>query len=192
MADREHAGAVGHTAPQAGSVKPVPSSSQAGTGCFASGGPCKQVTAAVASNLMSVADTEANELEAIVAHGLLNSLAVMSGAAGTLLAYGHSLEDGDVDTLVAAIDAQSCVFTEGLKVLLEHSSVAFADAATAVSLGSGICGSLSIERRDQVLDMLVRRSRELKSALDGLVRGLPPEVLELLDSLNSPADITLA
>ena len=131
-------------------------------------------------------DTAPTDLEAVVAHGLLNSLAVMSGAAGTLLAYGSDLGDNDVETLVAAIDSQSCVFTEGLKVLLEHSSIAFADAATAVSLGSGVCGSLTAERRAQVLDMLVRRSRELKSALDGLVRGLPPEVLELLDSLNPP------
>lgn len=148
-----------------------------------------QEPAAVASKLMSVSDS--SELEAIVAHGLLNSLAVMSGAAGTLLTYGKELGDQDVETLVAAIDSQSCVFTEGLKVLLEHSSIAFADAATAVSLGSGVCGSVSPERRDAVLDMLVRRSRELKSALDGLVRGLPPEVLELLDSLNPQPSITL-
>ena len=127
-----------------------------------------------------------DELEAIVAHGLLNSLAVMSGAAGTILQYGSAMDEADVETLVAAIDAQSCVFTEGLKVLLEHASVTFVDAATAVSLGSGVCGRLPSERRDQVLDMLVRRSKELKSALDGLVRGLPPEVLELLDSLNPP------
>jgi hypothetical protein len=133
---------------------------------------------------------ETSELEAIVAHGLLNSLAVMSGAAGTLLAYGQEMKEQDVDTLVAAIDSQGCVFTEGLKVLLEHSSVTFADAATAVSLGSGVCSSLSAERRGQVLDTLVRRSRELKLALDGLVRGLPTEVLELLDSLN-PSTITL-
>ena len=127
------------------------------------------------------------ELEAVVAHGLLNSLAVMSGAAGTLLAYGATLADEDVDILVSAIDAQSCVITEGLKVLLEHSSAAFADAATAVSLGSAVCGRLPAERREHVLATLVRRARELKSALDGLVRGLPPEVLELLDSLNPPA-----
>jgi hypothetical protein len=129
-----------------------------------------------------LADT--SELEAIVAHGLLNSLAILSGAAGTLLAYGSAMGDGDVETLVSAIDAQSGVFVEGLKVLLEHSSVAFADAATAVSLGSAVCGSLSPERRNAVLTTLVRRSKELKAALDGLVRGLPPEVLELLDSLN--------
>ena len=129
---------------------------------------------------------DASELEAIVAHGLLNSLAVMSGAAGTLLAYGHAMDGGDVDTLVEAIDSQSCVFTEGLKVLLEHSSVSFADAATAVALGSGVCSRISADRREEVLATLVRRSRELKSALDGLVRGLPPDVLELLDSLNPP------
>ena len=131
--------------------------------------------------------TDVSELEAVVAHGLLNSLAVMSGAAGTLLAYGRDLGEADVETLVEAIDSQACVFTEGLKVLLEHSTVAFADAATAVALGSGVCGSLTADRREQVLDMLVRRSRELKSALEGLVRGLPPDVLELLDSLNPPA-----
>jgi K+-sensing histidine kinase KdpD len=133
--------------------------------------------------------TDATELEAIVAHGLLNSLAVLSGAAGTLLAYGGQLEDDDVATLVDAIDSQSEVFTEGLKVLLEHSSVAFADAATAVSLGAAVCGSVTEERRTEVLGMLVKRSKELKAALDGLVRGLPPEVLELLDSLGPAAEV---
>jgi hypothetical protein len=132
--------------------------------------------------------SDASELEAIVAHGLLNSLAVLSGAAGTLLAYGHQREDDDVATLVDAIDAQSGVFTEGLKVLLEHSSAALADAATAVSLGAAVCGSLSAERRNAVLTTLVRRSKELKSALDGLVRGLSPDVLELLDSLAPNAE----
>jgi K+-sensing histidine kinase KdpD len=132
--------------------------------------------------------TDASELEAIVAHGLLNSLAVLSGAAGTLLAYGASMEEEDVATLVTAIDEQSGMFTEGLKVLLEHSSVAFADAATAVSLGAAVCGSLSAERRAAVLTTLVKRSKELKTALDGLVRGLPPDVLELLDSLAPTAE----
>ena len=132
--------------------------------------------------------TDATELEAIVAHGLLNSLAVLSGAAGTLLAYGASMEEEDVATLVTAIDEQSGLFTEGLKVLLEHGSVAFADAATAISLGSGVCGSLRDENRTEVLTTLVRRSKELKSALDGLVRGLPPDVLELLDSLAPTAE----
>jgi len=132
--------------------------------------------------------TDATELEAIVAHGLLNSLAVLSGAAGTLLAYGSQMEEEDVMTLVTAIDEQSGVFTEGLKVLLEHSSVAFADAATAVSLGAAVCSSLPAERRAEVLATLVKRSKELKSALDGLVRGLAPEVLELLDSLTPTAE----
>ena len=132
--------------------------------------------------------TDATELDAIVAHGLLNSLAVLSGAAGTLLAYGNAMEDEDIATLVTAIDSQSEVFTEGLKVLLEHSSVAFADAATAVSLGAAVCGSLSADRRVAVLTTLVKRSKELKSALDGLVRGLPPEVLDLLDSLTPTAE----
>jgi hypothetical protein len=126
------------------------------------------------------------DLEAVVAHGLLNSLAVLSGAAATLLQFGSAMDEGDVATLVEAIDAQSCVFTEGLKVLLEHSSLAMADAATAVALGSAVCSSLPAEQRDRVLGTLVRRSRELRNVLDGLVRGLPSEVLDLLDSLNPP------
>jgi hypothetical protein len=132
--------------------------------------------------------TDATELDAIVAHGLLNSLAVLSGAAGTLLAYGSSMEEGDVATLVSAIDEQSGVFVEGVKVLLEHSTVTFADAATAVSLGAALCGSLSVERRAAVLTTLVKRSKELKAVLDGLVRGLPTEVIELLDSLTPAAE----
>jgi K+-sensing histidine kinase KdpD len=143
---------------------------------------------AVFAAKLEVVTTDATELEAIVAHGLLNSLAVLSGAAATLLAYGRDMEDEDVATLVMAIDAQSGVFTEGLKVLLEHSTVAFADAATAISLGAAVCGSLSAERRVHVLTTLVKRSKELKSALDGLVRGLPPDVLELLDSLTPTAE----
>lgn len=34
-------------------------------------------------------------------------------------------EANELEAVVAAIDSQSCVFTEGLKVLLEHSSIAF-------------------------------------------------------------------
>src|SRR3954452_12247656 len=124
-----------HKHPKAGSVRPVPLSYQAGTGRFASAGAGATRVRGEAGCMTSYA----TELEAIVAHGLLNSLAVLSGAAATLLAYGRQMEEEDVATLVTAIDAQSGVFTEGLKVLLEHSSVAFADAATAVSLGAGVC-----------------------------------------------------
>ena len=138
------------------------------------------------SGVVDAPDDGPTDLEAVVAHGLLNSLAVLSGAAATLLQFGAAMDDGDVATLVEAIDAQSCVFTEGLKVLLEHSSLAMADAATAVALGSAVCSSLPGDERDRVLSTLVRRSRELRHVLDGLVRGLPPEVLDLLDSLNPP------
>jgi hypothetical protein len=163
-------------------------SSQAGTGRFASAAGAAEQEEPAFTAKQRLVTTDATELEAIVAHGLLNSLAVLSGAAGTLLAYGRDMEDDDVAMLVEAIDAQSLVFLEGLRVLLEHSTVAFADAATAVSLGAAVCGSLSDERRAAVLTTLVTRSKELKSALDGLVRGLSPEVLELLDSLTPTAE----
>ena len=121
------------------------------------------------------------ELDAIVAHGLLNSLAIISGAAATILQYGPALGEDDVRVLTAAIDEQSAVFTDGLQVLVRHASDAFADAATAIALAAGVADHLDPEDRVIALQSLVNRSGMLRQVLDGLVRGLPAEVLSLLD-----------
>lgn len=121
------------------------------------------------------------ELDAIVAHGLLNSLAIISGAAATILQYGPALGEDDVRVLTAAIDEQSAVFTDGLQVLVRHASDAFADAATAIALAAGVADHLDPEDRVIALQALVNRSGMLRQVLDGLVRGLPAEVLSLLD-----------
>lgn len=121
------------------------------------------------------------ELEAIVAHGLLNSLAIISGAAATILEHGAALADDDVRVLTAAIDEQSTVFIDGLQVVIRHASDAFADAATAVALASGVAHHVGAGERRLALDALVRRAGLLRQALDGLVRGLPDEVVALLD-----------
>lgn len=121
------------------------------------------------------------ELDAIVAHGLLNSLAVISGAASTILQYGDVMGEDDLEVLAAAIEEQSSVFTDGLQVLVRHASDTFADAATAITLAAGVAHQVGPDDRRLALDALVRRAGLVRQALDGLVRGLPPEVIALLD-----------
>lgn len=121
------------------------------------------------------------ELDAIVAHGLLNSLAIISGAAATVLQYGAALDEEDVRVLTAAIDEQSAVFTDGLQVLVRHASDAFADAATAIALAAGVANHLEPDERAIALEALVNRAGLLRQVLNGLVRGLPAEVISLLD-----------
>lgn len=124
---------------------------------------------------------EQREVDAVVAHGLLNSLAIISGAASTVLQYGSALGENDVRVLIAAIDEQSAVFTDGLQVLVRHASDTFADAATAVALAAGVADRLDPDDRPIALEALVNRAGILRQALDGLVRGLPAEALSLLD-----------
>lgn len=121
------------------------------------------------------------DIDAVVAHGLLNSLAVISGAAATILEHGHTLAEAEVRTLTRAIDEQSVLFIDGLQVVIRHASDTFADAATAVSLAGGVADHVLAGDRELALQTLVRRAGLLRQVLDGLVRGLPPEVLTLLD-----------
>ncbi len=120
------------------------------------------------------------ELEAVVAHGLLNSLAVISGSASTILQLGDALSAKDLEALTVAIDEQSTLFMDGLHVLIRSASDAFADAATAVALAAGVATQVDAADRALVLEALLRRSGLIRQALEGLVRGLPPEVLALL------------
>lgn len=116
----------------------------------------------------------------MIAHGLLNSLAVISGAAATILEHGSALAEDDVRILTAAIDEQSTIFTEGLQVVIRHASETFADAATAVALAAGVANHVVAGERQLALEALVRRAALLQQVLDGLVRGLPDEVLTVL------------
>ncbi|MDQ3106450.1 MAG: hypothetical protein M3Q68_01410 [Actinomycetota bacterium] len=121
------------------------------------------------------------ELDAVVAHGLLNSLAVISGSAATMLEHGSALAVADVEMLTTAIDEQSEVFTDGLQLIVRQASDAFADAATAVSLAAGVARHADGAGQHLALEALVRRTVLLRQVLDGLVRGLPAEVISLLD-----------
>jgi hypothetical protein len=65
--------------------------------------------------------------------------------------------------------------------VIRHASDTFADAATAVALAAGVANHVSATEREVALQALVRRAGLLRQVLDGLVRGLPDEVLALLE-----------
>lgn len=133
-------------------------------------------------NLPGVEDDR--QLDAVLAHGLLNSLAVLSGAAASILAIndGHG-DPAALDDLLALIDHQSELFVDGLQLLVRQASDAFADAATAVSLAAATASRGDSPTRRLCCETLVERSQLIGRTLQGVVRGLPSEVLDLLGGL---------
>jgi hypothetical protein len=128
--------------------------------------------------------TSDRDLAAVVAHGLLNSLAALVASAATLLRLGARLKAEDEEELVEMIIAQSVVFIDGLHLLLQHCSDPFADAATTVALVPRAISRLSSDERHDVLEGLLAGSKVLEQGLHALVRGLPPDVVSLLDGLQ--------
>ena len=135
-----------------------------------------------ASNSMGMANER--DLAAVVAHGLLNTAAVLSGSAHTLRSYGERLSGDDRAALMKALSTHSALLDEGLKVLMEHCSDPFGDAATVVALTVHTIDSVPPLDLPFVLDGLIDRIQVLTAGLQALVRGLPPEVVALLESLQ--------
>jgi hypothetical protein len=124
------------------------------------------------------------ELSAIVAHGLLNTLAVLHGAAASLNEYGSRLSLADRETLWSAIELHGEAFSKGLEVMFEACSPAFADAASAVALLSRAVRSADTNDLVTILDGFVSKTAILRIGLEAQVRALPHEVLDLLESLR--------
>ena len=134
----------------------------------------------------SVNDGDDLELSAIVAHGLLNTLAVLSGSAATIREFGARLSDEQRESMTAALVSHAELFTEGLDVLLRHCSDANADAAWIVeSIGRRLRAAMPDDQA-VMLERLDVSTTVLRNGLQALVRGLPPETVELLDSLQRP------
>jgi len=130
---------------------------------------------------------EDRQMDAVLAHGLLNSLAVLSGAAASILAIADGRgEESGLDDLLALIDHQSEVFVDGLQLLVRQASDAFADAATAVSLAAATASKGDMSTRRLCCETLVERSQLIGRTLQAVVRGLPNEVLELLGPPSTP------
>jgi hypothetical protein len=124
------------------------------------------------------------ELSAIVAHGLLNTLAVIAGSAATMQRFGSTMSAEQHETMIAALVSHSELFTEGLDVLLRHCSDAFADAAWIVESIGRRFRSAPADDRQVMLERLATSTATLRSGLQSLVRGLPPDTIDLLDSLQ--------
>jgi hypothetical protein len=124
--------------------------------------------------------TTNRELGAVVAHGLLNTLAVLHDAAASLLAFGHRISGDERETLVAAIEVHGETWADGLDLILEECSPAFADAASAVALLSRVVRAAHAEDLTLILDGFVSKTVTLRTGLEAQVRALPAEVLALL------------
>ena len=130
----------------------------------------------------SVADD--GTLEAIVAHGLIGSLAVATGSASMLL-RDKTFDPTTEQWLLDSITEQSILVVEGMKTILDGTTQSFLDAATNVALAAGSLPNVAPADRRAVLEALLRASDVLRQILGGLVRGLPPEVILMLDELSA-------
>lgn len=128
--------------------------------------------------------TNERELAAVVAHGLLNTTAVLASSAHTLRSHADRLTDDDRLLLTTALVTHSALLAEGLNVLLHHCSDQFGDAATVIALTASTIAAVPDADLPMVLDGIVNRVKILSTGLEALVRGLPHEVLALLDSLR--------
>jgi hypothetical protein len=124
-------------------------------------------------------------LEAIVAHGLIGSLAVATGAASMLLKARRPFDPETEAWLITSISEQSTLVLDGMRTIMGSATPSYVDAATNVALAAGTIAGIDADRRAPVLEVLLRSSDVLRSTLGALVRGLPPEVVEMLDELNA-------
>ena len=130
-------------------------------------------------------------LEAIVAHGLIGSLAVATGSASMLLKE-RTFDESTERWLLDSIAEQSVLVVEGMRSIVDTATQSFGDAATKVSLAAGTLGAIEAADRRPVLEALLRASDVLRQILGGLVRGLPPEVMEMLDELSTSHSLDAA
>ena len=130
-------------------------------------------------------------LEAIVAHGLIGSLAVATGSASMLL-KDKTFDPTTERWLLESISEQSVLVVEGMKTILDSATQSFVDAATNVALAAGTLPEVSAADRRPVLETFLRASDVLRHILGGLVRGLPPDVIEMLDELASSHSLDAA
>ena len=124
-------------------------------------------------------------LEAVVAHGLIGSLAVATGSASMLLKAAGRFDEATEAWLLESIKEQATLVVEGMKTIIETATQGFLDAATNVVLSAGLLDEVEADRRGPLLEALLRSSDVLRQILGALVRGLPPEVVELLDELSA-------
>ena len=123
------------------------------------------------------------DVAAVVAHGLIGTLAVVSGAAD-LLGPTSAVDEQQRHELSTMLIAQLGTFNEGLRVLLEDCSDAFGDAATRLAVIATTFRDLGTAERALALASIISSASVLNTGLGALVRGLSSEVVAMLDSLQ--------
>ena len=126
-------------------------------------------------------------LDAVVAHGLLSSVAVMHSAAQTLGRLGDGIPADDRTFLLEAMCLQSDLLVEGTECLTQGLGDEILSSATAVRLAAGTLAvdweRVAGDEREGLLAILDRHGDRLKTMLLQLVQGLDPEAILFLDSL---------
>ena len=126
-------------------------------------------------------------LDAVVAHGLLGSVAVMHAAAQTLARKGEVMGEDDRTFLLDSMCLQSDLLVEGTDCLTRGLGEEILTAATAVRLAAGTLAvdwdRVVDDDRTSMLAILDRQGDRLKTMLLRLVQGLDPEAILFLDSL---------
>lgn len=127
------------------------------------------------------------ELTAVVAHGLLSTCFVLSGSAFALRQFGVDLSESERGATLEMLAAHATLLDDGLRLVIQHCSDAFADAATAVVLAARAIPFLSSGELPEVLDGLAVHLEVVASGLQSLVRGLPVDVVLFLDAQQPAA-----
>lgn len=124
------------------------------------------------------------QLAAIVAHGLLNAIAVLSGSAHTVVAYRESLDEKKVDELLSAVASAAELLDSGVEVIGDACPATFRQAAANLTATARGVRAAQDNDRQIVLRQIIDDTAEISAGLVPLVQGLPREVLEFLDSLR--------
>lgn len=130
------------------------------------------------------ADPDEPDRAAVVAHGLLNTLAVLTLASGTLLGNGETISSTVQDELVSTIVRQCALLGDALVFVLPIGPETFNIAAAGIVATGVLMSEAPRHLSDEVLGDLIVDCAIVAAGLDDIVRGLPAEVVEFLHSLR--------
>lgn len=131
-------------------------------------------------------------LAAVVAHGLLNSLAVVAGSMLTLGKAWDRIDCAHRDELVDLALTQAECMADGLEAL---PPTARHRVANNLFVLRGVVQTMKAEGayldaadRGRLFEVVSRQSQQASEVLEHVARALPDEVLILLDRLDSDRD----
>jgi hypothetical protein len=133
-----------------------------------------------------------DSISAVVAHGLLNSLAVVKGGTAALArAWDELPAEHRRDALEMAL-SQAELMADGLDALPSHTRHRLANHLFVVR---GVCETLIREsellpaaERADLLGVVQRQAGHAAGVLEGVARALPTEVQSLLNDLDDRRD----